>query len=174
MLKREVSLMKPIINPWIVYVINMIDNFGPVIWVAFLVLSIVLVIYVIYLMDVKDKITNYEHRYKDAQLYNDKLTENESKRYLEKYNLKEKTCIKTMKKITVSFAIVIVLLVLIPSRETMYTMFTLHYVTEDNIKMVGDSAQDVVDYIFDKVEEITDNNSDNTNTEDVEHSTDNK
>ena len=53
-------------------------------------------------------------------------------------------------------------------------MFTLNYVTEDNIKMVGDSAQDVVDYIFDKVEEITDNNSDDKSTEDVKHSTDNK
>lgn len=166
--------MEPIINPWIVYVMNLVDNVALVIWFMFWVFAIVFVICFVYLMNVKDNIINYEYRYKDAQLDNDKLTENVSKRYLEKYNLKEKTCIKTMKKIAVSFAIVIVLLVFIPSRETMYTMFTLHYVTEDNIKMVGDSAQDVVDYIFDKVEEITDNNSDNTNTEDVEHSTDNK
>ena len=73
-----------------------------------------------------------------------------------------------MKKVAVFFAIVIILLTLLPSRETMYTMFTLHYVTEANIKMVGDSAQDVVDYIFNKVEEITDNNLDAESTEDVE------
>lgn len=166
--------MEPIINPWIIYAINLVDNVALVIWFMFWVFAIVFVICFVYLMNVKDNIINYEYRYKDAQLDNDKLTENVSKRYLEKYNLKEKTCIKTMKKIAVSFAIVIVLLVFIPSRETMYTMFTLHYVTEDNIKMVGDSAQDVVDYIFDKVEELTDNNSDNKSTEDVKHSTDNK
>lgn len=166
--------MEPIINPWIVYVMNLVDNVALVIWFMFWVFAIVFVICFVYLMNVKDNIINYEYRYKDAQLDNDKLTENVSKRYLEKYNLKEKTCIKTMKKIAVSFAIVIVLLVFIPSRETMYTMFTLHYVTEDNIEMVGDSAQDVVDYIFDKVEEITDNNSDDKSTENVEHSTDNK
>ena len=160
--------MEPIINPWIVYVMNLVDNVALVIWFMFWVFAIVFVICFVYLMNVKDNIINYEYRYKDAQLDNDKLTENVSKRYLEKYNLKEKTCIKTMKKIAVSFAIVIVLLVFIPSRETMYTMFTLHYVTEDNIKMVGDSAQDVVDYIFDKVEEITDNNLDAESTEDVE------
>lgn len=72
-----------------------------------------------------------------------------------------------MKKVAVCFAIVIMLLTLLPSRETMYTMFTLHYVTEDNIKMVGDSAQDVVDYIFNKVEEITGNNLDAESTENV-------
>lgn len=164
MLKREVSLMEPIINPWIIYVINMIDNFGPVIWIVFSGLAIVFVIYVIYLINVKDNISTYESKYK----INCALDSKSSKNQLEKYYLQEKYCIKTMKKVVVCFAIVIMLLTLLPSRETMYTMFTLHYVTEDNIKMVGDSAQDVVDYIFDKVEEITDNNPDTESTEDVE------
>lgn len=166
--------MEPIINPWIVYVINMLDNAAPVIWVAFLVLSIVLVIYVIYLINVKDNIVNYESLYKMYCTLNDKFMIDDSKNQLEIYHSKEKNCIKIIKKIAVSFVIIIILLVLIPSRETMYTMFTLHYVTEDNIEMVGDSAQDVVDYIFDKVEEITDNNLDAESTEDVKHSTENK
>ena len=105
---------------------------------------------------------------KKTQLCNYKFTEEAFNKYLGKYNLKINNCVKIMKKIVVSLAIVIVLLILLPSRETMYTMFTLHYVTEDNIKMVGDSAQDVVDYIFNKVEEITDNNLDAESTEDVE------
>ena len=160
--------MEPIINPWIVYVINMFDNVYPVLSIMIVVLAIALIVYMVYFMAVKDDMIEDEDRYKKSQLYNYKFTEEAFNKYLEKYNLKINNCVKIMKKIVVSLAIVIVLLILIPSQETMYTMFTLHYVTENNIKMVGDSAQDVVDYIFDKIEEITDNNADDESTEDVE------
>ena len=165
--------MEPIINPWIVYVINMFDNVYPVLLIMIVALAIALIVYMAYFMAVKDDMIEYEDRYKKPQLCNYKFTEEAFNKDLEKYNLKINNCVKIMKKIAVFFAIVIVLLILLPSRETMYTMFTLHYVTEDNIKMVGDSAQDVVDYIFDKVEEITDNKPDET-SEDVKYSTENK
>ena len=165
--------MEPIINPWIVYVINMFNNVYPVLLIMIVALAIVLIVYMAYFMAVKDDMIEYEDRYKKSQLCNYKFTEEAFNKYLEKYNLKINNCVKIMKKIAVFFVIVIVLLILLPSRETMYTMFTLHYVTEDNIKMVGDSAQDVVDYIFDKVEEITDNKPDET-SDDVKYSTENK
>lgn len=166
--------MEPIINPWIIYAINLVDNVTPVIWVMIGALAIAFIVCIAYLITVKDDMVEEEDRYKKSQLCNYKFTEEAFNKYLEKYNLKINNCVKIMKKIVVSFVMVIVLLILLPSRETMYTMFALNYVTEDNIKMVGDSAQDVVDYIFDKVEEITDNNSDDKSTENVEHSTDNK
>ena len=165
--------MEPIINPWIVYVINLFNNVYPVLLIMIAALAIALIVYMAYFMTVKDDMIEYEDLYKKSQLCNYKFTEEAFNKYLEKCNLKINNCVKIMKKIAVFFAIVIVLLILLPSRETMYTMFTLHYVTEDNIKMVGDSAQDVVDYIFDKVEEITDNKPDET-SEDAEHSTENK
>ena len=165
--------MEPIINPWIVYVINMFDNVYLVLLIMIVALAIALIVYMAYFMAVKDDMIEYEDRHKKSQLCSYKFTEEAFNKYLEKYNLKINNCVKIMKKIVVSLAIVIVLLILIPSQETMYTMFTLHYVTEDNIKMVGDSAQDVVDYIFDKIEEITDNNADET-SEDVKYSTENK
>ena len=160
--------MEPIINPWIVYLINMFDNVYLVLLIMIVALAMALIVYMAYFMAVKDDMIEYEDRHKESQLCNYKFTEEAFNKYLEKYNLKINNCVKIMKKIVVSLAIVIVLLILIPSQETMYTMFTLHYVTEDNIKMVGDSAQDVVDYIFNKVEEITDNNLDAESTEDVE------
>lgn len=160
--------MEPIINPWIIYVINMIKNITPILWIMLAALVIALIVCMAYLIAVKDDIIEEEDRYKTSQLCNYKFTEEAFNKYLEKYNLMINNCVKIMKKIVVSFAIVIVLRILIPSQETMYTMFTLHYVTEDNIKMVGDSAQDIVDYIFDKVEEITDNKPDAESTEDVE------
>ena len=143
--------MEPIINPWIIYVINMFNNIYPVLLIMIVALAIALIVYMAYFMTVKNDMIEYEDRYKKSQLCNYKFTEEAFNKYLEKYNLKINNCVKIMKKIAVFFVIVIVLLILLPSRETMYTMFTLHYVTEDNIKMVGDSAQDVVDYIFDNL-----------------------
>ena len=145
--------MEPIINPWIVYVINMFDNIYLVLLIMIVALAIALIVCMVYFMAVKDDMIEYEDRYKKTQLCNYKFTEEAFNKYLEKYNLKINNCVKIMKKIVVSLAIVIVLLILLPSRETMYTMFTLHYVTEDNIKMVGDSAH---------------NNLDAESTEDVE------
>lgn len=42
----------------------------------------------------------------------------------------------------------------IPSKTTMYTMLVNSYVTENNIEMAGNTAREVVDYIFDKLAEI--------------------
>lgn len=151
----------------------MIKNITPILRIMLVALVIALIVCMVYLIAVKDDIIEEEDRYKTSQLCNYKFTEEAFNKYLEKCNLKINNCVKIMKKIAVFFAIVIVLLILLPSRETMYTMFTLYYVTEDNIKMVGDSAQDVVDYIFDKIEEITDNNPDET-SEDVKYSMENK
>ena len=77
--------MEPIINPWIVYVINMIDNFGPVIWIVFLGLAIVFMIYVIYLINVKENISTYESKYKINCALDNKSMINELKHQLEKY-----------------------------------------------------------------------------------------
>lgn len=46
--------------------------------------------------------------------------------------------------------------ILMPSKDTVYTMATLNYVTTDNIKAIGNTAGDVIDYVIDKIEEITD------------------
>lgn len=43
-----------------------------------------------------------------------------------------------------------------PNKDTVLTMATLNYITEDNIKLLGETAEDVIDFVIDKVEEITD------------------
>lgn len=45
--------------------------------------------------------------------------------------------------------------VLIPSKDTCYQLLTAHYLTVDNIDAVGGQAQELVDYIFDKIEEVS-------------------
>jgi hypothetical protein len=59
--------------------------------------------------------------------------------------------VKTMLTVTVISAVVSAL---IPSKKTMYTMWVGNYITPQNIEMVGESAVDIVDYIFEKVDEL--------------------
>ena len=42
-----------------------------------------------------------------------------------------------------------------PSKETCYQMIAAHYLTYENVDAVGGQAKEVVDYIFDKVDEVT-------------------
>lgn len=45
---------------------------------------------------------------------------------------------------------------LLPSQKTILTMMTLNQITENNIKTVGETVEDTIDYIVDKVEKIID------------------
>jgi hypothetical protein len=44
----------------------------------------------------------------------------------------------------------------IPSEKTMYAMLAASYITEENIDKAGNTVTDMVDYIFDKVDELQD------------------
>jgi hypothetical protein len=61
---------------------------------------------------------------------------------------------KGVKKSLIVFIASALFIVLIPSKETMYTMLVNQYITVDNIKTAGNTAKEIVDYIFDKVEGI--------------------
>lgn len=50
---------------------------------------------------------------------------------------------------------------LLPSEKTIYTMMTLEQITPNNIEAVGNTAQDIVDYIVDKIDEIVDKGEEN-------------
>lgn len=43
---------------------------------------------------------------------------------------------------------------LLPTQKTILTMATLQYITPNNVTVVGETAEDIVDYITDKIEEI--------------------
>ena len=48
--------------------------------------------------------------------------------------------------------VVSVMMIIIPSEETMYTMLVANYVTYDNVEKATDAIKDSVDYIFDKID----------------------
>ena len=69
---------------------------------------------------------------------------------------------KVSKKVTKIGTIVAIItgiiVCFIPSEKTMYTMFVASYVTEENIDAAGETVTEMIDYIFEKVDELQDNN----------------
>lgn len=63
---------------------------------------------------------------------------------------------KCIKKIIIAGAIVLTIGGLIPSKETCYKMVVASYVTPVNIELAKGEVTDLIDYIVDKVNELTD------------------
>lgn len=62
---------------------------------------------------------------------------------------------KKIVKITLPIVLVCLLLIAaIPSQKTMYTMVIADQVTPANIQYVGNTVEDCVDYMFDKVDDL--------------------
>ena len=60
--------------------------------------------------------------------------------------------VKNVWKTLTAICAVTVVLVLLPSEETMYAMLVVNYVTYDNVEKATDAIKDSVDYIFDKID----------------------
>ena len=65
---------------------------------------------------------------------------------------------RSPKKVFIIAVISLLLSVLLPSQETVYTMMTVKYITPNNIKAVGSTVESTIDYIIEKIDEITDEN----------------
>lgn len=111
--------MKPIINPWIVYLAEKCE----VIQTLFLIIGVLSVV----------ALAVWTMGYLGGD-----------------------TEIKPFRWFIVLTIFCIVAGVLTPKKDTVLTMATLNYVTEDNVKALGNTAGDVIDYVIDKIEEITD------------------
>lgn len=59
-----------------------------------------------------------------------------------------------MKKCVIAVIVATIGFVSIPSEKTMYTMFVTSYITEENLNSAKETVTDVVDYIFEKVDEL--------------------
>lgn len=61
---------------------------------------------------------------------------------------------KIAKKMSLIAIVALLIGSFIPTRETMYTMIAASMVTPDNISIVGDSAEEIVDYIVESVDKL--------------------
>lgn len=100
----------PIVNPWIIYGISVIDNLCLLAILALIITSVGMIV-------VTGGIDTHGSSKQD---------------------------IKILKTLFVIFSVSVVLLVILPSKNTMLTMLALQYVTPDNIQMV---QGDIVDFV---------------------------
>lgn len=116
--------MEPIISPWAIYVIELLDPLN-----GFLIIAVVLsAITCIFMFSV----------------YNSE----EASEEMQSFQL---SCRKNLWKSVTAFIIFTVLCIAVPSKDTAYKMLACYYLTTDNIKTVGNTANDAIDTILDNV-----------------------
>lgn len=69
-------------------------------------------------------------------------------------NKKDETLRQCLKKSFIWFCISIAIVVITPSKDTVYTMVVLDNVTTDNIQAIGKTGKDLVDYITDQIDKV--------------------
>ena len=127
--------MKPIINPWLVYLIDLFDNLKGILVVVLILLGgAAVVLSIIWFFSSMD----YEQD-------EDPIV----------------TCKKYLKKSVIWFCVSSLLFTVIPSKDTMYTMIVLDNVTTNNIQAIGKTGKDVVDYITDQIDKVVNDKEEN-------------
>lgn len=129
--------MKPIISPWLIYLINLFDD-----------LKLLLIITLILLACITGGIL-LTWFFCIIDCYED-----------DNFIIK---CKKYLKKSIVWLFINSLLFITIPSKDTMYTMLVLDNVTSDNIQAIGKTGKDVVDYIVNQIDKIVNNKDEKEN-----------
>ena len=67
---------------------------------------------------------------------------------------------KRVKSINDSFAIMDIVT---PSTKTIYAMITVNELTQNNIKTIGETGKDIVDYITDQIDKVVNEDEDKEN-----------
>lgn len=78
-------------------------------------------------------------------------------------NKKDETLKQCLKKSFIWFCISIAIVVITPSKDTVYTMVVLDNVTTDSIQSIGKTGKDVVDYITDQIDKIVNDKDEKEN-----------
>ena len=116
--------MKPIINPWLFYLVDCLDGLK-----TLCILTAPVLVIVIGFLTVKI----------------DDLGRGEEK---------ELKSARRTRKIVILFSILILIVIpFIPSKETCYKMMVASQITDNNIQKAEDTIKNSVDYIFEKINE---------------------
>lgn len=144
----------PIISPWLIYLANVPQTltFALVVTVFACVVIVVAAVFFRYMAKDEAKTLKdraYRYAYQGAE-----------KEMIAEANKREADA-KKLERIAIVASVVAVVSLAIcafmPSKETCYQMIAAHYLTYENVDAVGGQAKEVVDYIFDKVDEVTEN-----------------
>ena len=122
--------MKPIINPAIIYVVNLFGSLRVALIVAAVIFAILTIFCAVEYMDMKDGNSD-----EDKQM--------------------TKNFFRSSKRFLVCFAFTFVLVVFTPSKDTCIEMLVANYVTPDNIDAGVEKTKETVDYIVEKIKEVS-------------------
>ena len=116
--------MKPIINPWLFYIVDLLDGLKTLCIIAVPVLVIVIGYLAVRIDD------------------------------LGRGEEKELKSARRTRKIVILFSILLLIVIpFIPSKETCYKMMVASQITDNNIQKAEDVIKKSVDYIFEKTNE---------------------
>ena len=127
--------MKPIIDPWLIYLIDLFDNLKGVFSVALILLGCAAVV-----LSIIWFFSSMDYKQDEGPIV---------------------ACKKYLKKSVIWFCIGGLLFTIIPSKDTMYTMLVLDNVNTDNIQAVGKTGKDVIDYIADQIDKVVNDKEEN-------------
>lgn len=119
--------MKPIINPWLIYLAGICDPIKIVLGFFGFMLTIICIVLLCFILS-------------------ESLTKDEEHKYL-----------KYIKKTIIACISCIVLTIMIPSQQTVYTIVISNQITTDNIKLLGGTGKDVIEYLTDQIAKIINN-----------------
>lgn len=120
--------MEPIINPWMFYLIDQVGC-----WSIFLFLILLLVGVGLLITVIVEVFSMSDYEPEDV------------------FMIRLKSIEKVLIKLIIPLTIVSLL---IPSSSTIYKMVIADNVTPNNIQIVGDTVEDGIDYIFDKINDV--------------------
>lgn len=78
-------------------------------------------------------------------------------------NKKDESLKQCLKKSFIWFCISVAIVVMTPSKDTVYTMVVLDNVTTDNIQAIGKTGKDVVDYITEQIDKVVNEDDEKEN-----------
>lgn len=129
--------MKPIISPWLIYLIDLFDNLKGLLTIALILLGIAAVV-----LSIIWFIASVDYEQDEDPIV---------------------ICKKHLKQSVIWFCVSGLLFTVIPSKDTMYKMIVLDNVTTDNIQAIGKTGKDVVDYITDQIDKIVNKDDEKEN-----------
>lgn len=121
----------PIINPWIIYLISLCHSLKFISIIATLIaITAVILIGIAWASDEDD------------------CCDEEDVKAMRQYYM------EWIKIPAIVLICSLVFGIVLPNEKTCYTMLVTSQLTEENIHNVGNNAKEVVDYIFEKIEEV--------------------
>lgn len=122
--------MKPIINPVAIYVINLMGSLRVGLIVGAVIFAILTIFCAINYMDMSEG--NSEECKKSA-----------------------KDFFRSSKRFLVCFVLTFILVIFVPSKDTCVEMLVASYVTPDNIDAGVEKTKESIDYIVEKIKEVS-------------------